>query len=179
MPTQNSLLGVAGEHYVLSCLLRQGYIAGFAPPGTPSIDIMVYDGRCEVHCNIQVKRRNPNRPNGGWVMSRKHGTPIDKLFFCLVSFPTTEAGRYDVYVMPSDVVATVLLTGHGLWLSQLGRNGQAHRDNDVRVLLQDYSRRGEVAMQEYGAGWLEPYRNRWDLLTPGQPLVPSELGPQQ
>jgi hypothetical protein len=70
MPTQKGLLGAAGEHYVLSCLLRQGYTAGFAPPGTPAIDIMVYDGRCQVHRNIQVKTRNPNRPDGAWMMGR-------------------------------------------------------------------------------------------------------------
>ena len=80
MPGQNSLLGAAGEHYVLSCLLRQGYTAGFAPPGTASIDIMVYDDRLQVHRNIQVKTRSSSRPNGAWVMNQKHETPIAGLY---------------------------------------------------------------------------------------------------
>ena len=112
--------------------MRQGYTAGFAPPGTPAIDIMVYDGRCQVHRNIQVKTHSPD---GAWAMGRKHETPVAGLFFCLVSLPETEDGRHNVYVMPSDVVAAVLSLDHRLWLGRPGRDGQAHRDNNVRELL--------------------------------------------
>jgi hypothetical protein len=174
MPTHNGLLGAAGEHYVLSCLLRRGYTAGFAPPGTPAIDIIVFDSQCQVHRNIQVKTRNPRRPNGAWVMSRKHETAMPGLFFCLVSLPATEDGQHDVYVMPSGEVAAVLALDHRLWLSQPGRSGQPHNDNDMRELLPDYTRRGSEMAQAYGAGWLERYRNCWDLLELGQPSAASE-----
>ncbi len=138
MPTQHSFLGAAGEHYVLSCLLRRGYTAGFAPPGTPAIDIMVYDNLCQVHRNIQVKTRNRHPPDGGWIMGRKHETPIAGLFFCLVAFPSTEDGQHDVYVMPSEIIAIVLSTDHRLWLSTPGKNGRPHQDGPVRVLLPDH-----------------------------------------
>jgi hypothetical protein len=179
VPTQNTLLGAAGEHYVLSCLLRQGYTAGFAPPGTPAIDIMVYDDLCQVHRNIQVKTRNPNRPDGAWMMGRKHETPLAGLFFCLVAFPKAESGQHDVYVMPSDVIAAALSLDHRQWLSLPGRKGQVRQDNEVRVLLPDYTRRGGQMAQEYGPGWLEPYRNRWDLLKLDQRVATSVAAPEQ
>ena len=43
MPSQASLLGAAGEHYVLSQLLRRGYIAALAPQGVPNADIVITD----------------------------------------------------------------------------------------------------------------------------------------
>ena len=41
MPSNSTLLGAAGEHYVLSQLLRRGYIAALAPIGLPNADIVV------------------------------------------------------------------------------------------------------------------------------------------
>jgi hypothetical protein len=43
MPSQTSLTGVAGEHYILYALLREGYIAALAPTGVPNADILVTD----------------------------------------------------------------------------------------------------------------------------------------
>lgn len=43
MPSQSTLLGAAGEHYVLCQLLRRGYIAALAPLGVPNADILITD----------------------------------------------------------------------------------------------------------------------------------------
>ena len=93
-------------------------------------------------------------------MGRKHETPVAGLFFCLVAFPKAENGQHDVYVMPSDVIAAALSMDHRQWLSMPGRKGQTRQDNDIRVLLPDYTRRGGQTAQEYGHGWLDRYRNR-------------------
>ena len=66
MPSKTSLTGVAGEHYVLSELLRQGYIAALAPMGVPNADIVVTDMDGSRLCSIQVKTRRGIRANGGW-----------------------------------------------------------------------------------------------------------------
>jgi hypothetical protein len=68
MPSQTSLTGVAGEHYVLYRLLRQGYIAVLAPTGVPNADIVVSDINCSRLCSIQVKTRRGVGPDGGWHM---------------------------------------------------------------------------------------------------------------
>lgn len=37
------IVGAAGEHHVLSQLLRRGWIAALAPDGAPNMDILVTD----------------------------------------------------------------------------------------------------------------------------------------
>ena len=53
MPSQSTLLGAAGEHYVMSELLRRGYIAALAPQGVPNADIVVTDVEGSRLCSIQ------------------------------------------------------------------------------------------------------------------------------
>jgi len=40
---ESALIRPAGEHYVMSELLRRGYIAALAPRGVPNADIVVTD----------------------------------------------------------------------------------------------------------------------------------------
>ena len=64
------LVGPAGEHFVL---YRQGMLASLAPPGTPTIDLLVLDYRETVSATVQVKTRMAgSRP--GWVMGVKQQT---------------------------------------------------------------------------------------------------------
>src|SRR3546814_9500679 len=42
-----------------------------------------------------------------------------------------------------------------------GAKGQAHNDSDFRRFLPDYT---HLDMGKYEDGWLEPYREAWDLL---------------
>ena len=55
MPSETSLLGAAGEHFVMSELLRRGYIAALAPQGVPNTDIVVTDVTANRLCTIQVE----------------------------------------------------------------------------------------------------------------------------
>jgi len=57
MPSQATLLGAAGEHYVLSQLLRRGYIAAIAPQGVPNAHILVTDLEGQRLYAIQLKTR--------------------------------------------------------------------------------------------------------------------------
>jgi hypothetical protein len=41
MPSETSLTGPAGQHYVMYELLRRSYIAALAPTGVPNTDIVV------------------------------------------------------------------------------------------------------------------------------------------
>src|SRR5258707_963237 len=89
MPSQTSLLGAAGEHYVMSELLRRGYIAALAPQGVPKADIIVCDVEGTRLCSIQVKTRRERGRDGGWHMKDKHEKlRSDTLFYCFVDFGT-------------------------------------------------------------------------------------------
>lgn len=146
----------------MSELLRRGLIAALAPAGVPNCDIIVTDEIGDRLCAVQVKTRNSNGADGGWHMGKKHeGLTSNSLFYCFVDFAIGRDCHSFTYVVPAKVVAKALSDCHQAWLSQPGKRGQQRKDNDLRRFLPDYS---HLKMEEYGAGWLEPYREAWHLL---------------
>ncbi|WP_111431178.1 hypothetical protein [Rhodobacteraceae bacterium DSL-40] len=159
-----ALIGAAGEHYVMSQLLRQGFVAALAPQGAPGVDILVTDAAAGVMRAIQVKTRQGAAAIPGWRMAARHETAAAPgLLYCLVDFGVGLAAPVDVFVLPAAVVAEVLATSHRAWLAAPGRGGRRRQDSEVRRLLADHS--GDFgADSAYGPGWLEPYRNAWDRI---------------
>jgi hypothetical protein len=165
MASQSSLLGAAGEHYVMSALLRRGLIAALAPAGVPNADIVVTDIEGGRLCSIQVKTRRDIGSDGGWHMKAKHEAIIsDRLFYCFVDFGRDQTGVAAVFVLPSAVVAQVLRDAHRKWLDTPGMRGQQRQDSVMRRLLPDYTRIYGVSGNPYPKGWLEQYRHAWHLL---------------
>src|ERR1039457_4680329 len=72
MASDSTILGAAGEHYVMCQLLRGGMIAALAPTGVPNTDIVVTDQIGDRRCAIQVKTRREKGSDGGWHMKPKH-----------------------------------------------------------------------------------------------------------
>src|SRR5260370_30071759 len=118
------LIGPAGEHHVMSELLRRGYIAALAPRGVPNADIVVTDVGGARACAIQVKTRRDIGADGGWHMRVKHeAIRADRLFYCFVGFRKTVDTRPAVFVVPSTVVAEALAASHRAWLAHPGKKG--------------------------------------------------------
>src|SRR4051812_5921590 len=114
----SSLLGAAGEHYVISQLLRRGFIAALAPVGVPTADITVTDDIGERASAIQVKTRREIGSDGGWHMKTKHeGLRGLSLFYVFISFPADDQKLPDEFVVPSAVVADALYTARRAWLA--------------------------------------------------------------
>lgn len=165
MTSTTSLLGAAGEHFILSELLRRGNIAALAPQGVPNTDIVVTDLTGHRLCTIQVKSRLDKGRDGGWHMRPKHEELVaDGLFYCLVDFGRSVEDRPNVFVMPSAIVAEVVKASHKAWLSTPGSRGQQRKDSAVRRLLPDYSATYKPHPTPYSAGWMEPFRNAWHIL---------------
>jgi hypothetical protein len=81
----STILGAAGEHYVMCQLLRRNMIAALAPAGVPNSDIVVTDKLGDRLCAVQVKVRRDLGSDGGWHMGQKHETLISpNLFYCFV-----------------------------------------------------------------------------------------------
>lgn len=157
-----SLTGAAGEHYVMSELLRRGMIAALAPAGVPNCDIVVTDDIGDRLCAVQVKTRRGVGSDRGWHMRGKHeGLVSPTLFYCFVDFAVGTGDPPFTYVVPAATVATVLAECHRAWLAQPGAKGQQRNDSDFRRFLPDYS---HLEMGRYGAGWLEGHREAWHLL---------------
>lgn len=162
MVSASTLTGAAGEYYVMSQLLRRGYIAALAPAGVPNCDIVVTDEIGDRLCAVQVKTRNNLGADGGWHMRRKH-EELDSptLFYCFVDFGEEAAHAPVTWVVPAAVVARALSECHQAWLAQPGKKGQPHKDNDMRRFLPGYD---HLPVDSYRNGWLSPYREAWDLL---------------
>ncbi len=162
---QTTLTGAAGEHYVMYRLLRMGYIAALAPKGVPNADLIVTNVEGELTAVIQVKTMGKQKSNGGWQMKLKHENLKSKhLFYCFVDDAATAPV---VYIIPSKIVAEVIATAHKIWFSTIGKNGRAHKENDIRWLLPDYRKtlRGDNEfLKIYIEGWLDQYKENWEIL---------------
>ena len=152
------LIGAAGEHLVLSRLLARDLLASQAPRGTRKADILVnpLDGGRPLL--IQVKTRTGKPGLLSWAMTGKSELISEKdLFYCFVNLDLINPS---VYVIPSKLVAKVIKDTHEEWLSTPGKNGQAHNDNDMRRLMNDYGKN----FKSVKAGWMEKYLEAWELL---------------
>jgi hypothetical protein len=143
-------------------LLRRGFIAALAPAGVPNCDIVVTDDIGDRLCAVQVKTRRNLGTDGGWHMSKKHeALTADSLFYCFVDFGDGPEQPPTTYVVPAATVAKALGECHQAWLNQPGAGGRKRNDNDHRRFLPGYDR---LNVDAYRTGWLEPYREAWDLL---------------
>ena len=64
-PLQCALVGPAGGHYVLSRLCRQGMRASLAPPGFPTVDVLVLAYYQSMIASLRVKTRTTGRTRAG------------------------------------------------------------------------------------------------------------------
>jgi hypothetical protein len=162
MVSASSLLGAAGEHFVMCELLRREFIAALAPAGVPNCDIVVTDDIGDRLFAIQVKTRRALGSDGGWHMGKKHeGLTSRTLFYCFVDFGKSADDRPCTFVVPAEVVAETLRSSHKAWLSQPGKMGRQRKDGDFRRFLPCYA---HVGLVTHEMGWLDQYREAWRLL---------------
>lgn len=136
MISASSLVGAAGEHFVMSELLQRDLIAALAPTGVPNCDIVVSDDIGDRLCAIQVKTRRGKGADGGWHMSRKHETlKSSRLFHCFVDFAMFTPSPPFTYVVPASIVAEALAMGQAAWIAQPGAKGQQRKNSDFRRFL--------------------------------------------
>lgn len=154
---EKALVGPAGEHYVLFRLYQHGMLASLAPPGSPTVDVLVMAPDETITATMQVKTRTRGRDKG-WHMGEKHESIVEPR--CFYAFVDLEPETPVTYIIPSKVVADVLTKAHRAWLSTPGAKGQQRRDTEFRRIVPTYG----AEFLEYPSGWMEKYRERWDLL---------------
>jgi hypothetical protein len=156
------LVGSSGEHYILYRLQRRGILAALAPANAYAADIIVFSPAMSVGSLVQVKTRTTGA-DGGWHMSEKHERlSHDRLFY---AFLNLEPGQPEVFVIPCAVVQQVVRTSHALWLGSPGAGGRVRRDSNVRRVRPAY----QWEVPDFGPGWMEVWRERWDLLEEDPP----------
>lgn len=160
-PLQRALVGPAGEHFILFSLYEQGILASLSPPGSPTVDVLILAHDESIIATLQVKTRTG--VSRGWPMNVKHETiSALRYFYAFVDLQVPEERLPITYIIPSEVVADVLKQSHESWLNTPpSRGNHKHTDNPVRQILPAY---GFVMPDRYHDGWMQEYRERWDLL---------------
>ena len=112
---------------------------------TRGIDILASNSDATRSVGIQVKTAQGVRPD--WMMNKKAEADLaENLLYVFVCLPPEDSATF--YVVPRKVVAKYVRESHAEWLKTPGRQGQAHKDTDMR--------RYKDPAQEY--------KDRWDLL---------------
>ncbi len=156
----STILGAAGEHFVMSQLLRRNMIAALAPTGVPNADIVVTDKLGDRLCAVQVKVRRDIGFDGGWHMGQKHEELTSpNLFYCFVDFGKSLADQPKTWVVPGSIVAKSLQEIHQDWLRTPGKRGQQRNDSTFRRFMPDYE-----PLPQYKMGWLQVYFENWASL---------------
>ncbi len=173
------ITGAAGEHFAMAELLRRGLVAAKAPEGVPNFDIVITDIDGERLAAIQVKtRRDFKGGDKGWHMKAKHEKMTsERMFYVFVDLGKDETSQVSFYVLPSKEVAYVCKRSHENWLEIPSVKGKPHGVTEMRRLLPKYelpayakkkayepTKQHQKFLKDYGAGWLEKYRNAWNLI---------------
>ena len=152
-----SLVGAAGEHFVMFQLYRRGLMVGQPPQGVPDVDLLVLDESAKVLTNLQVKTRTKGA-DGGWHMKVKHEHLVsDRLWYVFVDM---ELESPVSYIIPSKVVAQAVSRAHAIWLASPGKNGKAHQQTDMRRIRPTYP----FDVPDFPPGWMDQFRENWDAL---------------
>lgn len=156
-----SLIGPAGEHYVMFQIYLRGFLAALAPHNYPDADVMVVGQDGAVSALVQVKTRTSGK-DGGWHMRDKHEELVaDHLFYCFVDL---EPSAPVTCVVPSALVAQVVRESHQAWLSAPPKRAdKPHKDNPMRRIMPEYG----YPVPSAGPKWMDAWRERWELLAPG------------
>ena len=150
-----SLIGNAGEYYVLAELLKRDVIAAIAPRNAPSFDILAT--KADKTIKIRVKTKSEQYPVWQWSI-KKDGSIFRDLnknedFTILVDL-AKETKDLKFYIVPTRVIDQLLKEDFNIWINAPGKNNRPHsRENKKRHLDQD----------KY-ANQLQEYLDNWEIL---------------
>ncbi len=158
MRIQTQLVGAAGEHLVLSRLLRLGILAAQAPQGTRKADIIVHPLDGGTPWLIQVKTRLKGSEAGGWKLDDKHMSEVSpNLIYCFVDL---QSSPEKVYVVPSKKVSQILIEADREWMKKPMRDGSKRTKNMWRMIKPKFI----LNLKSAPPGWMDKYLEAWELL---------------
>lgn len=163
-----TLVGAAGEHYVMFQLYRRGIMVGQPPQGVADVDLLVLDEKAQIMKNLQVKTRSKGA-DGGWHMKKKHDILMSPHLWYV--FVDMEPESPTCFVIPSQIVADAVRTSHQIWMETPGVKGQAHKETDMRRIRPNYP----FDVPGFFNGWMDQYREEWGLLQDAVRIT-SDLG---
>ncbi|MBN1991949.1 MAG: hypothetical protein JW953_04550 [Anaerolineae bacterium] len=152
---QGTLIGNAGEYYVVAELLKRGIIAALAPRNAPAFDILAtYDNKM---VRIRVKTKTDKYDAWQWN-AKKDGIIFRDLdnqddFTILVNL-AMDYREMTFYVIPTHLLNKWLIEDFQEWVATPGKRGRPHNAS---------SKKRNLRYKKYQDA-LQQYLNNWDIL---------------
>ncbi len=159
MTKQKITRGNASQFFIAGELCRRGCSAVVTLGNTPNTDILCSNIEGTKFVHIQVKTFIPggNSCSVGKKAEMFYG---DNFFWVLGGIPEPGSNKEFVYyIIPSKIMAENVTKCHQLWLHTPGVSGQAHNDNQVRMVLLPPKKISNIWEWD-----ISGYRDRWDLI---------------
>jgi hypothetical protein len=152
---EGTLIGNAGEYYVVAELLKRGIVASLAPRNAPGFDVLATKGHFTTR--IRVKTKSEQYNDWQW-MAKVDGTIFRDLlttsdFTALVNL-TQRTCDMAFFIVPTSRVHDWLVSDFNRWVATPGKNGRQHDPTN---------RKRHLGYREHAQD-LESYRDRWDIL---------------
>ena len=147
-----TLIGNAGEYYVMAELLKRGIIAALAPRNAPAFDILATNTKKTV--SIRVKTKSEQYDAWQWVI-KKDGDIFNYLqdeddFSILVNL-TEKTENMNYFIIPTKILNDWLIQDYEEWIRTPGRGGRPHSpDNKKRNLERN---KYDVKLKDYENNW--------------------------
>ena len=142
-----SLIGISGAHFVAAEMSRKGYVVTLTSRNTEGIDILASNKDGTKTVAIQVKTTEGKTEPRAWILSKKsENLKSANLFYVFVTLKKDQIP--DFFIVSSADVAHYIQTDHEYWMNKPGKQGQAHKESDIRKFRDTEGK----------------YLNKWNLL---------------
>jgi hypothetical protein len=129
---KGTLIGNAGEYFVVGELLRRGIVAALAPRNTPGFDVVAIAGMASA--NVRVKTRTAAADSWTW-MAKTDGSIFRDVtendFTVMVDLKKGDA-PVAYYIVKSSELPDSLIRDYEKWLVTPGRGGRERRPHKMR-----------------------------------------------
>lgn len=153
MPSARGLIGAAGEYYVAAELSRRDWLATVTIKNAPGTDVLAQ--RLDRRRIVAIQTKTASRGSNFRLVQKDEAQgERDNEWYVLVGL-RSEVERPSFFILPRHVLGALTYLQHRDWLLNINlvhrpaRPGHQRRDSEQRNIR---------------AGWIEQYRDRWDLL---------------
>ncbi len=162
-------IGNAGEHYVMACLLAQGFHAGLADRGNPHFDILVRNRSGDFRA---VRVKTTRSTSFQWTAKEEwdplpgfdKDNPDPRDLSVLVAFNAQPPGlETEVYVIPTARLVEDLNRVNRHYHEHPNRDGSERKRARQRVIRLDGDKKPDNIAYAFRDDWRD-FRDGWELL---------------
>jgi len=147
---EGSLIGNAGEYYVMAEILKRGIIAALAPRNAPAFDILATKNGRTARIRVKTKTQGYRE----WQYSVKRDGLIfrdlaEKNDCTILVNLTTNTQDLRFYVLPTFQINKWLEEDFNKWVNSPGKNGRPHNPKNAKRTLNE----GKPGLVQFIDNW--------------------------